>query len=144
MCMGYDKWPSDVGYVESEHTADLALEVRGTSLPALFINSARGMFFAIGARIKKNARFKNYHIEIHGLDAETLLVNFLSELLYIHEKDGVGFSGFQVALEENTLLADVTATALHSTEKHIKAVTYHDLAIRHGTDGYTVKIVFDI
>jgi SHS2 domain-containing protein len=134
----------DGGFLESEHTADLALEVWAPSLSTLFVNAAKGMFAACGLQVIERGGHKNHTIRLHGEDNENLLVKFLSELLYLSERERAGFIEYQVNLADNTLQAIVTAVALQSIDKHIKAVTYHDLAIHNEEGMYRVRIVFDI
>ena len=132
------------GFLECEHTADLALEVWAPSLPLLFVNAAKGMFAVCGMRVIKRGGKKNYTFHLRGVDNENLLVKFLSELLYLSERDRAGFLEYQVSLADHSLQATVTTAALQSIEKHIKAVTYHNLVIRIEEGVYRVKIVFDI
>jgi len=134
----------DGGFLESEHTADLALEVWAPSLETLFVNAAKGMFATSGMQVIEHSERTNYTIRLCGADDENLLVNFLSELLYLSERDWAGFIDYQISLAGYNLEAIVTAVALQSIDKQIKAVTYHDLVIEHEEGIYCVKIVFDI
>ncbi len=136
--------PLKGGFLEDEHTADMALEVWAPSLPDLFITAAIGMFTLSGLQLKKDGPPTVHHFHTQAVDNETLLVYFLSELLFLSERHHAGFVDYQVTLAKNRLQADVTAVAIDSLEKHIKAVTYHDLAIQNEPDGYRVKIVFDV
>ncbi|HQF69642.1 MAG TPA: archease, partial [Promineifilum sp.] len=74
-----------------------------------------------------------------------LLVEWLGELAYWAERDG--FVAPQIewdALSPVSLAATVRGGRLAELQKHIKAVTYHDLAIRPAGDGLEVTIVFDV
>lgn len=132
------------GFFESEHTADMAMEVWAPSLTGLFINAAKGMFSLIGIQLKKGGPPTHHHIRTRAEDNESLLVKYLSELLYLSERYAIGFTDYHVSLAGGWLYADVTAAAASSPEKTIKAVTYHDLAIFNDADGYHVKVVFDV
>jgi len=78
-------------------------------------------------------------------DAEGLLVEWLGELAYWAERDG--FVAPQVEWEAflpTSLAATVRGGRPAELQKHIKAVTYHDLAIRPIGDGLEATIVFDV
>jgi SHS2 domain-containing protein len=140
-----DQTQSDAGFEEVEHTADWALRVRGSDLRTLLINAARGMnqlLVADPARIPHSieARF-----ELEAYDAESLLVTWLNELVFRAEVEGLVFTEFD--------LTDVTSTRLQAVvrgdtvahlQKHIKAVTFHDLEIVITDDGLAATVVFDV
>lgn len=132
-----------------DHTADWALWVRGRDLAELFTNAALGMagllvgdLQAVPVRVATSVA-RDIHLEAE--DAEGLLVAWLGELAYWAERDGLVFHVFN--------LSEVTPVALSGTvlggrvdelQKHIKAVTYHNLAVRRVADGYEVTVVFDV
>lgn len=131
------------GFEELPHTADWALRVWAPSLEALLEQAARGMYALSGIEIVAQPELSRA-LEFSAADAETLLVDFLGELLYIAESERVAFNRF-----------DITVAALHSRavleggpiltwKKEIKAVTYSDLAIRPTEAGLEVEIVFDV
>ena len=132
------------GFEEVEHTSDVALRVWGQDLPELFANAARGMAWllvnpeAVIAAIEER-------VELTAQDAETLLVSWLGELLYLGEEDGIVFTAFE--------LEQVTPTRLRGTarggtpgewRRHIKAVTFSEMEIRPGERGLETKVVFDV
>jgi SHS2 domain-containing protein len=47
-------------------------------------------------------------------------------------------------VERNALRAEVIGGAGDSLQRHIKAVTYHDLSIEETEGGYQATIVFDV
>lgn len=131
------------GYREIAHTADWELEVWAPDLPILLEQAARGMYALAGTRLHPQPRLSRT-IEVAAPDAEILLVKFLSELLYLGEQDGLGFDAFDLRLDGDTLHAVVTGAPLAALSKEIKAVTYHNLAIRRTERGLEVRIVFDV
>lgn len=131
-------------FQEIEHTADWALRVRGQTLPELFINAAAAMY-AITVDAPTIAPQVERLVEVSGVDAETLLVNWLNELLYLTEVEGLVFGQFELlefAPEHLRALARGQADA--PLRKHIKAVTFHNLRIVSTAHGYEVTIVFDV
>ena len=132
-------------FEEIEHTADKALRVFGTSLTELLLNAARGMThlmvadeFEIGTDIEKS-------IELDAVDAESLLVEWLSELAYWAESDMLVFKKFKILKASPThLQARIFGGKTSKLEKQIKAVTYHNLKIEETSQGLEATIVFDV
>jgi len=73
-------------YEELEHTAEIGLRVRAATPAALFACAATGMFALIDAQ--PGEQRMRHVVTIESSDAESLLVDWLSELLYWHERDG--------------------------------------------------------
>lgn len=132
----------DAGYEEIAHTADWALHVWAPSLDELFVQSAEGMTSLLEMELADEPR-ENQLIELEADDIEGLLVDFLSELVYLIES-GLGFERFAVRLDGLCLEAQVSSAALLSQRKEIKAVTYHKLVVEQGEEGFEATIVFDV
>ena len=74
-----------------------------------------------------------------------MLVLFLGELAYWAERDGLVFPAADLREVTPTRLAGtVSGGRPPEIQKHIKAVTYHDLAIRQAETGLEVTVVFDV
>jgi len=129
---------------EVEHTADWSLRVRGADLRSLFENAARGMVSLLGDAKPTEITFHRV-IEVSAIDTESLLVEWLTELLYILEEDLI-FSEINVKqIEGNTLIGEVSGGPPDQPPmKIIKAVTYHLLEIRPTDTGYETVLVFDV
>jgi SHS2 domain-containing protein len=131
------------GYREIEHTADWELEVWAPDLAALLEQAARGMYALTGARLGAGPRVQRT-LQLEASDPESLLVGFLSELLYLGESEGTSFDSFDLRLEGYRLEANVSGAPLVGMSKEIKAVTYHNLQVQSGEDGVQARIVFDV
>jgi SHS2 domain-containing protein len=132
------------GYREIEHTADWELEAWGPDLDSLFESAARGMYSLAGTRIQASSRL-SHSLNLSAQDVESLLVAFLTELLYLGEQEGMGFDRFDLHVIGNTLQAQLEGALLLHQDKEIKAVTYHQLEIRSSSShGLVVKVVFDV
>jgi len=131
------------GYREVEHTADWELEVWAPDLTGLLEQAARGMYALCGVRLQAGPR-QMRSFTLQAIDAESLLVSFLSELLYIAEQEGLGFDNYQLLVEGNSLYAELGGAPLASLNKEIKAVTYHNLEIRQSPGRLDIRIVFDV
>jgi SHS2 domain-containing protein len=132
------------GFEEIEHTADWSLRIRGENLEGLFCNAAVGMLKLAGIE-PRTGPTRTRRFELQADDSESLLVAWLEELLFLIEMDEVTFAKFDLTVEDNTrLTAKVQEFPIENIEKHIKAVTYHDLKIKQVEDGLEVTVVFDV
>ncbi|UCE72831.1 MAG: archease [Methanomassiliicoccales archaeon] len=137
-------------YEVFDHTADVGIRAYGKSLDCAFENAAKGMFDII-TDVKKVKDVGEYKIELQALDLEQLLVDWLSELLFIHTVKQVLFSEFNVKIQKSNEKWSLMANAKgedfdskkHPYHTEIKAVTHHILEIKQN-DVYRVQILFDI
>ena len=134
---------SSAGFRELEHTADWELEVWAPDYIALLEQAARGMYYLSGVRAHPGAG-SVHTFRLPPADLETLLVAFLSELLYYQEQEGLVFDTFNLSLEGAALQAELHGRPLAGLDKEIKAVTYHKLQIQHTHRGLQARIVFDV
>ena len=131
-------------YEEIEHTADWALRVRGADLPALFSNAALGMMELAGVRTGKEAGQVRL-IELQAIDTETLLVDWLNELVVALEMEQLAFREIKLEITSGwKLVGTVRAVPLTSMDKPIKAVTFNELHIQESPEGLETTIVFDV
>lgn len=129
---------------EIEHTADLALRACGEDLRALFQNAALGMLSLVGGDISSDEIIRE-HIELSAPDWEMLLYDWLGTLLHHIEDRSMVCTNVAVhRVQDLSLSAEVTGSPGYHFAKHIKAVTFHDLAIRQSKGGYEATIVFDV
>jgi SHS2 domain-containing protein len=132
-----------MGFRELPHTADLALHVWAFDLTALFAEAARGFNALSGAQLLPGPRLVR-SIQLEEMDPESLLVAFLTELVYAQEHDRLGFDEFGLRVAGQRLTGKLRGARLLSLSKPIKAVTYHNLGISRTDRGYEVQIVFDV
>ncbi len=137
--------PALPDFEEVEHTADWALRVRGRDLRELLVNAARGMSSLLVAEPDSIPTNVEERLEIEAEDAESLLVNWLSELAYWAEMEGIVFSSFVLDHVTPTYFIGVVRGGhVADLNKHIKAVTYHNLEIVETTEGLETTVVFDV
>jgi len=132
-----------MGFEEISHTADWSVRVWAQDLPSLFAEAARAMNSLAGTVIEKDPRLKRTFAS-EAPDAESLLVAFLSELVYYQEQENLAFDGFEVRIENQRLKVEMEGAQITALDKAIKAVTYHNMKIEETSRGIEVVIVFDV
>jgi len=132
-----------MGFEEIPHTADLSIRVWADDLAGLLAESARGMYWLADAKFVDHPRIRRT-FEAEGIDGESLLVAFLSELVYYAEQEYAGFDNFEISIKNDRLKVEMGGAPLKSINKAIKAVTWHNLKIKKAAMGLEVEIVFDV
>jgi SHS2 domain-containing protein len=130
-------------FEEVQHTADWSLRVWAGNLPELYSESARGMYALSGTHLVTGPRICRL-FESRAPDPESMLVAFLSELVFISEREKLAFDEFEVKISGDHLYVQMVGAPILSINKAIKAVTYHNLQIRCIQKGCEVEIVFDV
>jgi len=130
------------GFKEIAHTADLSLLVSGSTLEELFVHAARGMYYEMGITANENPE-KAISLALQEQDQESLLVSFLSELLYLAEKRLIA-RDFHLEIDGLRLTGSLFMIPVLKMQTEIKAVTYNNLRIRHYDRKYQTQLVFDI
>ncbi len=135
-------------YILIDHTADIGIDLVGISLQELFTNAAFALFDIITDLSKVESKIE-HKIQIAGLDKEQLLVNWLGELLYLHDVKNLLFKDFIITdIKDNKLIASVRgeefAEGKHVIKTEIKAVTHHNLSIIKKDDLWKARIIFDL
>jgi SHS2 domain-containing protein len=131
-----------------DHTADVGVKAYGKNLSETFENVAKGMFDIITDKSEIES-IGQYNIELEAPDLEQLLVDWLSELLYLNSAKNQVFGFFKVKLDEknNKLNAKIFGEKFdlskHKIGAEIKAVTYHMLEVKNKRP-FHVQVLFDI
>ena len=131
-----------------DHTADIGIIVYGEDLKSLFGNAGRAFFHLI-TDLKKVRLRTERRIEIGGESLERLMVDWLNELLYLHDVENLLFKRFRVeSAGEAGLKAKVNGEVfqegVHVIKTEVKAVTYHQLEVRQEKGGWRARIIFDL
>jgi SHS2 domain-containing protein len=132
-----------------DHTGDMALLARAPTLRSLYDALTRGLFEVILDTRTVEAREKETVSIQDAVDAEDLLVRYLSELLFLHDARDWLFRGAEVVhLSEKRLAARALGERFdperHTIDRQIKAVTYHHLLLSQDGDGWTARCVLDL
>jgi SHS2 domain-containing protein len=131
------------GFREVEHTADWEIEVWAPDFAKLLEQAALGMMWLSGTVIQAGNPVQRT-IKVPGEDRESQLVNFLNELLFLGETEALAFDFFQTTVYPERCTVMISGGIIKHQTKAIKAVTFHNLAIRESEAGLKVNLVFDV
>jgi len=128
-----------------DHPSDLKIQAFGKDRTELFSNAALAMMTFL---YPKQVEIKNHEtkteIRLQAKDSKALLVDFLSELLYLSDSNDVCYNQLHFKkLDETFLIATAYGRRVRAKED-IKAVTYHNLEIKKNPDGFEAMILFDL
>lgn len=126
-----------------EHKADLKIRAFGETKEELFQNALFGMTESQKAEILIGKAKKE--IKIKSLDLETLLVDFLSEVLYLTQVNREIYNDIKFTKFTDTgLEGELMGQKVERFGEDIKGVTYHDLDIRQKNGFWQAIVLFDI
>ena len=131
-----------------DHTADIGLVIYGENLKALFENAGEA-FFRLITDLRKVKRRTERRINIGGESLDRLMVDWLTELLYLHDVENLLFKGFKVeSVGKDGLKAIVKGEpfreGIHVIKTGVKAVTYHRIEVRQEKGGWRAQVILDL
>lgn len=130
-----------------DHTADVGIIAYGTDIRQAFANAARAMFSLI-TELDEVEEVIYRDIELTAPDQESLIVEWLNELIYLFDTENIIFERFDITRLNSTQLkarsyGEKVNSSKHKLKTGIKAATYHMLRINKG-DGCRIQVLFDI
>lgn len=135
-----------MGFRILSHTADTGIEATAQSFTDLVVELARGMF-GIVATPPPGTPTRSVAIEVEAPSVGDLVVDVLSELLYVSETEDVLLYQFRVEGSAGGVTVEAGGVPLSQVEQTgppIKAVTYHDLIVEERPGGWYSRVYFDV
>lgn len=129
-------------------TADIAFIAYGKDLNELFANAALAMF-EVMINTKKVKPTLKREVKVDGDDLESLMFNWLNNLLVYVDGDNLAFSKFDVKIDEKKFNLDATCygeeinNKKHETRTEVKAATYHKLEVKK-EEFWQARVIVDI
>ena len=132
-----------------EHTADVQFQAFGKTVEEMFGNAGLAMFNSMS--LKRIRAKKTAKIKASGKDLESLLYNFLEELLVLFDGEGFFLSkvrSLEIKKEADKfkLEAEVVGDDAKKYEIHIdvKAITYHGMFVKQREKDWVCQVVLDV
>jgi SHS2 domain-containing protein len=134
-----------VKYEFLEHTADIKVKVYGETLAEVFEN----VVLAVSEHVSRGEKIKSNKmkvIDVSGKDNESLLYNFIDEMLYLIDAENFVPSKAAVTLRGKNLRAEISGddAGNYSGLDHIKAATYAEMYVKKTEDGWEAQFVIDV
>jgi SHS2 domain-containing protein len=132
-----------------EHTADIGFEAFGASREAVFCNAGRALMGLIIDLESVQPRDRILCLA-RAPEPQGLLVNWLSEILYLQDTEGWLFRDFEIdSLQDQSISAAGQGERFERARHHIKllvkAITYHQLVLEKTLDGpWRAQVYVDI
>lgn len=135
-------------YEVFEHTADIGIHAFGSTIKDLFIHAAQGMESLLVAPEQVIVRTSR-EISVEGHDQISLLIAWLSELIFLFDTEYLLFRDFDITVLTETQVVGRAHGEMYDRQRHdlssaIKAVTWHEASITPIADGYQARIIFDL
>ena len=130
-----------------DHTADVGIIAYGANMNQAFANAARALFSLI-TELDDVDEVVHRDTELTATDEESLLVEWLNELIYLFDVENILFKRFDITRLDNTRLkarsyGEKVDSSKHKLKMGVKAATYHMLKVDKD-DGCKVQVLFDI
>jgi len=130
-----------------DHTADVGIRAYGASINQAFANAAKALFSLI-TELDSVDEVLHRDIELVAPDQESLLVEWLNELIYLFDAENIIFKRFDITRLNSTRLkargyGEKVDSSKHKLKIGVKAATYHMLKVDK-TNGCQVQVLFDI
>ena len=134
------------GFELLEHTADVGVRARGATLEEAFEQATLGLAEVLGAR--RPGQGEVVAVEVTAPDPGALLVDWLNEVLWLHETRGHAAIA-AVRVERVTGDRAAGSVTFSSTDPpadgtFVKAVTYHRLRVGRDADGWLAEVYLDV
>ncbi len=131
-----------------EHTADIGFRARAGTLPALFEAAAEALV-SIALEPEGIEARERYPLTAEGEDDESLLVNWLGEVLWLLDGRRLALCRFHVLDLAPGRISGEAFGEPRDPDRHrakliVKGVTYHQLKIVQDASGWCAEVFLDI
>jgi SHS2 domain-containing protein len=137
-------------FLEEVATADIAFEVEAPSREVLFREAALALFEVMVDLADLEERIER-EVLLESPELEDLFYEWLSELIYLKDVEGLFFRRFDLEIEGGppfrlraTLWGDEIDPTRQEVRADVKAVTYHLFAVEEREGGWYARVVLDI
>ena len=130
-----------------EHTSDIGFEVEEDDLKGLFSTAAIAMYglmvdpFSIEQSISRN-------IEIQSEDMESLMFDWIDELIFLFESENVVLREFDLFIDDyhidGSCRGGIFDPSRHESGIVVKAVTYHMMEVKKKSGGWYARVILDV
>ncbi len=133
------------------HTADVLFEAYGKTLEKMFEHAALALE-ELMVNTETLQRKEHFEIVLEAKEIETLLYDFLSELIFVKDTEGFLFNKFHVVILHKNKQYELLATCegdyikreVHELRNDAKAITMHEFEVKKEKDTWMSRVLVDI
>ena len=132
-----------------EHTADVGFEARGPTRAEVFRNAGRALMSII-VDLETVRPQESIDLQATAGGPANLLVNWLSEVLYLQDTEGWLFRDFRIETLTDGSVRGAGRGERYNRDRHqikllVKAITYHQLLLEREKGGnWRAQVYVDI
>jgi len=131
-----------------DHPADIGFRAFGDTQADLFANCAAALLW-IACDTSGIRPDNRYRLWVSGSDTESLLVDWLNEVLYWFDGKRVALQSFQIDHLDDTSLIATALGEPRDPERHrgktiVKGVTYHQLRVAEQDGRWLAEVFLDV
>ncbi len=137
-----------------DHMADVKFRAFGRTIEECFESAGTALFdVMLDGRLDTVEGRSERTFELSSGSLELLLYEWLSELLYCFEVEGLLFGRFEVECIKEDTEGDCTLRCtgfgeqfndrVHKIGVHVKGITLHEMEIKHAGDVFVAQVVVD-
>ena len=131
-----------------EHPADVGFIAYGATLGELLENAALAMM-SLAVELEGIEERARREIRVSGTDNESLLFDWLAEILAVADAEGLALRRAEVKQTgegeaHGVVYGEKFDKARHRAGTYIKAVTYHELRVEKIADGWKGRVYLDV
>lgn len=137
-------------FFEDVSLADVAFEATGKTIEEMFESAALAVTRTMVKDLRSVRRLVTKEIRVKADAVDTLLFNFLQEIVYYKDAKRLLFSGFDVRINQRKMELACTAEGeeldmkRHELIVDVKAVTYHKFEVDRTKRGWRAQVILDI
>lgn len=137
-----------MAYEILDHPADAKFRATGKTLEKAFSDSVEGFAEVVGDGEQGQVR---HEIEVESENLEALLFDFMDELIFLQDTEGVtvrSAENLEIEKKEHShrLTADIMTEKIDPGGSYmdIKGPTYSEMKVEHGDHEWVIEVVLDI
>jgi SHS2 domain-containing protein len=144
----YDEGMASRGFEVLDHPADIGFRAYASALDELFAESALAMLAIAGDPSAAEPRHE-YPLAVESSDRESLMVDWLGEVLYWYDGKCIVFREFRIEDFRDNAIRAIGLGEPRDPERHrarliVKAVTYHQLKVERRGELWVAEVYLDI
>ena len=131
-----------------EHPSDIGILARGDSREAALIEASKGLISIIVDPSAVRAR-ESRDFYISGTDAASQVVNWLNEILFYFDTEGLMLAHFSIdSWTSNGIIGRAQGEQLdparHELRTAVKAATYHQFQLQESGGQWELRVFVDV